>query len=635
MASVEEPAPVRGFWPELCTIVRCALQTWRLVPARHKVALGIAAGVMAVTSVCGTGIPLLLGSLVDRVQHNDGQTAGELAFQTASYYLGIIALLYLFRELLHVLRRYLVENSCTRIERDMKVRLIAHLMKVDLHTFTRVKVGALNGRISRSVDGFVRFLRLIFLDFFPAILTGVFALAAALGKQPWLGLVMLGVAPLSVLLTVWQLISQKGVRLQLMRSKEGLDGTVVELLGGIDYVRAANSHEHEVNRVRKAADRQRVKELRHHFQMSLFGCAKALNEGLFHIMVIGLAVYLALTGSITFGDILTFSILFLNVMAPLNEIHRVIDTGHESSLQVSDLLDLLAQPVDRSFALAERRQPGLVEEVPLLVCDGVRAEYLTQEGTRKVALDGVSLSIRRGEKVGIAGRSGCGKSTWVRVLLRLTHPCGGTVTLGGVPLEHVPREVLADLIGYVGQSPFIFAGTIEENIAYGCKTADEAAIHEAARLASIHDEILQLTNGYQTEVTERGQNLSGGQRQRIALARVFLKNPPILILDEATSALDAINERNVQRAIEAARADRTVIHVAHRLSSLAKLDRIIVFDDGRIAEAGTYQELMRTGGVFNDLARTALEGQELEPVPIQAPGVQPVTIEHELALCHA
>src|SRR5262249_4763021 len=159
--------------------------------------------------------------------------------------------------------------------RDMTVRLVAHLMKVDLGTLTHDKVGALHGRITRSIDGFVRFLRLGFLTFLPALLTGLFALGASVVKQPWLGLIMVGVIPTSVGLTIWQVVSQKGVRLRLLRSKEEMDGTMVEQLSGLDYIRAADTHKLEVKRVARTAERRRLKEIRHHFQMSLFGCAKA------------------------------------------------------------------------------------------------------------------------------------------------------------------------------------------------------------------------------------------------------------------------------------------------------------------------------------------------------------------------
>jgi ATP-binding cassette subfamily B protein len=190
--------------------------------------------------------------------------------------------------------------------------------------------------------------------------------------------------------------------------------------------------------------------------------------------------------------------------------------------------------------------------------------------------------------------------------MRLVHPKAGQVFLKGVPLEDVSRQAISRLIGYVGQSPFMFAGTIEQNICYGCTiTPLPEEVRQAAQRACIHDEILLMPEGYATQVAERGQNLSGGQRQRLALARVFLQDPPILILDEATSALDTISERSVQRAIDAARADRTVILIAHRLSTLIDADRILVIDQGRVVEAGTYDELLKRGGFFAELVMSA------------------------------
>ena len=601
--------PVKALWLELQTIVTRAREVWRLVPARHRWALAGGVLVMGLGSAASTAIPLLLGTLVNAVNTEVGRQATRTAVtQTAFYYLMLVGIAYLLREALNVLRRFLVENACTRIDRDMCVRLVSHLLRVDVASFSHEQVGALHGRITRSVDGFVRFLRISFLDFIPALMTGGFALVAALSKQPRIALAMAGVAPLSVLLTSWQLMTQKGVRLSLLRSREAMDGTVVEQLTGLDYIRAANTYRQEVERVERTAERRRSKEIRHHFEMSLFGCGKALNEGLFHLLVIAFAIVLFVNGQIQNGDILTFSVLFLNVMAPLNEIHRFVDEAHESSLRVGDLIEILAEPVDRSFQAAPTREPALVIGEPVIVAEGLEVDYRPVNGRPRRALKGVSMAIRHGETIGVVGRSGGGKSTWLRTLLRLSHPSGGKTYLGGIPLELVSREAIGELIGYVGQNPFVVSGTIAENIAYGQSKATRSEIENAARLACLHDEIVAMHGGYDALVSERGQNLSGGQRQRIALARVFLKNPPILILDEGTSALDNINERLVQQAITAARVDRTVILVAHRLTTLRDADRILVFNDGQIVESGHYHELASRGGVFTDLVRSATEG---------------------------
>jgi ATP-binding cassette subfamily B protein len=462
----------------------------------------------------------------------------------------------------------------------------------------------------------MRLLRLSFLDFFPAAVVGVFALATAVWKEPWLGLAMLGVIPASLGLTVWQLISQKRVRLKLLRVNEEMDGTVVELLGGLDYVRVANAHDHELRRVAKAAEQKRSKELKHHVAMSFFGAAKALVEGLFHVSVLGLAAYLAITGRISFGDILTFSMLYLGVMAPLNEIHRVLDEGHESSLRVKDLQELLALPVDPSFQTPTHTAPRLIDDAPIVRVEGLKVEYRLSDGRTSCAIDEVHLEIFPGETIGVAGKSGCGKSTWLKVLMRLLHPTDGSVWVKGVPLDELSREAIARLVGYVGQNPFVFSGTIEENITYGSTKHLPEDVVRAAKMACIHDEIMAMPDGYKTQIAERGANLSGGQRQRLALARVFLQDPPILVLDEATSALDTISERRVQQAIGTARRDRTVIMVAHRLSTFADADRIFVFDAGRLVETGAYHELLTRAGLFAELVRASEMTSETRcPVP--------------------
>ena len=609
----------KGLWCEVQEITRRGRDVWRLVPAGQKRSLFGAVLVMAGWAAATTSITLIMGKLFTALKPGSGQGSGQAELIRLSLgLLGLIGVAYLVRESMSVLRRFLVENACTRIDKDLCVRLVAHLMEVDLATLSFEQVGALHGRIHRSVEGYVRFLRITFQDFFPAILSGSFALIAAFSKQPKIALAMACVVPISMALTIWQLITQKGIRVDLLRIREAMDGTVVEQLAGIDYVRAAHTHPQEVRRVEKAAERRRSKEIRHHFEMSLFGSGKAINEGLFYLAVVAVAVYLYITNNIEYGDLVIYPGLFLQVMSPLNEVHRIIDEGHECSLKVADLLKLLDEPVDRSFRPVEVIEPVIDGSVPLFVAEGLRVDYKTSDGRRKRALDGVNLTIHAGETIGVAGRSGCGKSTWLKVMMRLTHPSSGRVMLGGVPIDCVSREAIGNLIGYVGQNPFVFSGTIAENIAYGREDATEDEIRRAARRACIHDEIMAMPGGYSATVSERGQNLSGGQRQRLALARVFLKNPPILILDEGTSALDNISERNVQRAIHAARADRTVILVAHRLSTLLDTDRIFVFDEGRVVETGDYDDLVARGGVFTELVHSAAgEAATPSPIPIR------------------
>jgi ATP-binding cassette subfamily B protein len=271
---------------------------------------------------------------------------------------------------------------------------------------------------------------------------------------------------------------------------------------------------------------------------------------------------------------------------------------------VAILLDMLEQPLDQSFNVVTLRPPRLDGSIPLLECEDLVVEYNTPHGRRRV-LDGVTLAIRQGQTIGIAGRSGSGKSTWLRAVLRLLHPTSGEVLVGGVPIGVLSREDIGKSIGYVSQVPFVFSATVRENIGYGCGVVSLEQIQEAARQAHIHEEIMQMPKGYDSMLNERGGNLSGGQRQRLALARMFLKNPPILILDEGTSALDNISERRVRAAIDHARHSHTVIMVAHRLTTLNETDCIFVFDQGRVVEQGAFDQLVEKNGVFAELVRSA------------------------------
>jgi ATP-binding cassette subfamily B protein len=606
-----------------------------MIPGKQKWMLIGAALLMAISSFTNIVSAVMLGKIVDTIQWSKSSGVADASATGTTLIIWILVLIgsmYIVREVISVTRRAMVERSCSRVNQDMQLQLINHVLKLDMQSLSGEKIGALHGRILRSVDGLVRFVRLMFLDFVPALLTGGLALTAVLTKQPILGWLMIGVIPASVYLTLRQLNNQKGIRLQLMRDSEQIDGTIVEQLHGAEYLRVANTYDRELERLQGEMEKRRKREVTHHFQMSLYGSGKALNEGVFHVSVLALASYLAFQGTITVGEVLTFSVLFLNVMAPLNEIHRVIDEGHEASLRLADYLDLVNKPVDRSFNAVDTQvvnpEPtALAAGVPSNMVIGnenlnraavssdsedqfirffdITAGYKLHEANRKPVLRNLTLSIARGETIGVAGASGSGKSTWIKVLLRLLHPASGSLVLEDQPIDDVSRAWIASNIGYVGQNPFVFSGTIAANITYGCNNFDQTQIESAAKDASLHDEIMRMTHGYDSHVEEMGRNLSGGQRQRLALARLMLKDPPILILDEATSALDNISERHIQRALASKAKQHTTILIAHRLTTLKHCDRIFVFDNGQIVETGNYESLIHQNGIFAELVRSA------------------------------
>ena len=598
----QRPPPPRSFLGNIGIVWQQRRKIWQLLSRADKLGFALSVLITAVVSYIQIQIALLVGDFFNRALKLTGQPAALSTFATRV--LAFLGGYYVLKESLQLLRRWLTTRTNARIESEMTTRLVGHLLRIDLGALVAERIGALHGRISRSVEGFVKFLKVAFADFIPAIATALYALYTGLRTDWRVGLVMLGVVPASILITIWQTNSQKGVRIQLQRAKEGLDGTVVEQLGGIEYIRAADTHALEVSRIEAAAASRGSREMKRGFALARFDWLKAINEGLFHIAIVGFAIVLAAHGQLEYGQVFTFSLLYLSIMGPMKNLHRTLDDARESSMQVTVLLEMLGQPLDPSFEVVTLQTPRLDGSIPLLECQDLVVEFPTPHGKRRI-LDGVSLSIQQGQTIGIAGRSGSGKSTWLRAVLRLLHPTSGDVLVGGVPIGVLSREDIGKSIGYVGQVPFVFSGTVRENIGYGCGAVSIEQIEEAARQAHIHQEITQMPLGYESMLNERGANLSSGQRQRLALARMFLKNPAILILDEGTGVLDNISERRVRAAIDHARRTHTVIMVAHRLTTLYDADCIFVFDMGSIVEQGTFDDLVEKNGTFAELVRSA------------------------------
>ena len=596
------PPPRRSLLGDLGVVWARRKTLWKLLGRPERSGLLAVVLITFLAAYIQVRIAILVGDFLNQVLKRTANPEALSQYVTTA--LLILLGYYLTKESLQLLRRWLVARTTSRIESEMTVRLVGHLLRIDLGSLASDRIGSLHGRISRSVEGYVKFVKVAFADFIPALTLAGAALYAGVARDWRIGLVMLGMVPITVLITVWQVASQKGVRLELLRAKESLDGTVVEQLGGLEYIRAANTHPLETSRVTVAADARAKREFKHGFAMARFDWLKATNEAVFYTAILGLSVVLAVHKQIEYGDILTFSGLFLTIMGPMKEVHRILDESYESSMQVNVMLQMLDQPLDQSFNVVTLRPPRLDGSIPLLECQNLVVEYKMPHGPRRI-LDGVTLAIHQGQTIGIAGRSGSGKSTWLRAVLRLLHPTSGEVLVGGVPIGVLSREDIGKSIGYVSQVPFVFSGTVRENIGYGCGTVSLEQIQEAARQAHVHEEILQMPQGYETHLTERGGNLSGGQRQRIALARMFLKNPPVLILDEGTSALDNISERRVRAAIDHARHSHTVIMVAHRLTTLNETDCIFVFDQGRVVEQGAFDDLVAKNGTFAELVRSA------------------------------
>jgi ATP-binding cassette subfamily B protein len=570
-----------------------------LIPANDRRALALAAFLALLTG----GLTILgLALLAQLLNAANASFAGPAPQGRIWGLLGLMGLAILGRETCRLLGRYLVQSRSIRLGKELTIALAARQHRADLAALGAEPVGARVGRLLAAAKWFERTLRLVFLDLLPNVCTLVFALAFALATQPWIGLLLLGVIPAALCIEMHQMARDRGAHAEVLQCKDRLDGALVEQFGGIEHVRAANTRQREIARLAGILEAWRSKQLRLYLRTLVFSSLRITSGWLFQFGVIGVAVALSGMGKMPITDIAVYGNLFFSVYLPLWGIHFALSEARENAPRQGDLLAGLVEPADRSFAPAASSEPLAVPgngEV-LLETRALVVEYRGHAGSHR-ALDRVSVQINAGEIVGIAGRSGSGKSTLVKVLLRLVHPTAGDACLAGVPLEAVSRTALSRLVGYLGQEPYLFAGTIAENIALGRETASRAAIRRAAMQVGLHDEIMRKPGGYDAAVGERGRNLSGGQRQRLALARVFLHDAPVLVLDEATAALDPANEQRVLRALRKSHPRRTVLLVAHRPAALQATDRVLVFDDGCLVEDGPYEELLQQGRVLAEL----------------------------------
>ena len=551
---------------------------------------------MIVSAVLTQMTPKAIGWLTDDVLNVNGVT-----FEKVVPFLILILVVNVGNEIIKIIRRVMVEDVATRTEKKARGMVIRSLLMAPLSYFRKNMIGNIHGRMNRCLDGTIKLEKLLFMDFAPAVFNSVAAIITIFLTLPiTLALPMLMVIPIGVTIVLAQINSQRGIRVELLKRKSSMDGTIVELINGIEVIRICDSVDFETNRFDTKSEFLRNKEMKHHKAMALYDCLKFINQAVFTVLIIGISTYLATKGIISVGAVLTAYLCFNQLTKPLEELHRIFDEVSECTILASDFFEMVEIPNDFSYLDTKRE---LNNEVTDEIINIKNLSFHYSEDKDKLILKDFNIDIEKGMYLGIAGPSGCGKSSLIKSICKL-EKADGTIILDDTNIDNLNRKDISNIIALVPQSPFLIAGTIYENITYGINrevSIDE--VEEAAKKAYILDYIEELPEKFDTLISEGGNNLSGGQRQRIAIARIFLRKPKILILDEATSALDNTSEKHIQSEIEKLQKENntTIIAIAHRLTTLKNCDRIIVLNKGKIEESGKYDELIEKEGIFSDM----------------------------------
>ncbi len=544
-------------------------------------------GCAVLSGLLELGFPMAVRAFIDRLL--PGQDWGLILAASAA-----LLAIYLVNTGLMVVVTYWGHMLGINIETEMRRRAFDHLQKLSFRFYDNEKTGHLVARVTKDLEEVGEVAHHGPEDLFIAVMTfaGAFALMATVNAR--LALLTALVVPASAVLA-----SRYGSRMTrsfraLFNRVGQFNVRIEENVGGMRVVQAFANEDHE--RALFAQDNQRYRQtkLEAYRIMAASTSLSYMSMRLTQIVVMVAGTWFVLHGGLSNGGFVSFLLLIGVFFRPVEKINSVMETypkGIAGFRRYTELLDTEPDVVDRTGAAAA---PGLRGDIRY---EGVTFGY----GAGATVLRHVDLAIEAGQTVAFVGPSGAGKTTLCSLLPRFYDAQGGRITIDGIDIRAMTLRSLRSQIGIVQQDVFLFGGTLRENIAYGRLDATEAQIHEAARRAQLEATIAQLPAGLDTLVGERGVKLSGGQKQRLAIARMFLKNPPILILDEATSALDTETERAIQASLAELARGRTTLVIAHRLATVQAADRIVVVDATGVAEQGRHHELIAAGGVYRRL----------------------------------
>lgn len=557
----------------------------------HKKELALDLFCAALTTVCELALPLIVREITDAAIE-------DIATLTIQKIISV-AVFYIFLRIVDAAAQYYMTGGGhvmgSKIETEMRNDLFAHLQGLSFSFYDNTKVGQLMSRLTSDLFDVTEFAHHLPEEAFIATIKIIGCFIIFADMNIWFTLIIFAMFPLALVMTKRNRQKMRETFKDSRHQIGEINAITEDSLLGIRVVQSYANEPIEKQKFDSGAQRfLKLKRLSYKY-MANFHTTVRMFDGMMYILILTGGALFMKAGQISPADLTAYLLMVSTLMGT---IRRIIEFSEQFSKGMTGI-ERFDEVISELSEIKEKPDAKVLESTKGEICfDNVSFKYM---GTESNVLKNISFTAKAGESVAVVGPSGGGKTTLCNLIPRFYEVCGGAVKIDGEDIRNFTVKSLRSHIGVVQQDVYMFSGTVKENITYGKPDASEEEIIKAAKDAGAHEFIMQLPDGYDTYVGERGVKLSGGQKQRISIARVFLKDPEILILDEATSALDNESERLVQQSLERLAKGRTTITIAHRLTTIRNAAHILVLTEDGIAEQGSHKELIEKGGMYADM----------------------------------